>query len=67
MSCKDCEEIQARIQNGEGGSAYIRLTNAFVLIGACDRHFKQVRDMLKERVQYYTQSGNCVCGGDDER
>ena len=45
MSCKACEEIQELNKRGDK-CAYLRVGNANVLIGACDKHFNMLREQI---------------------
>jgi hypothetical protein len=45
MSCKACGKIQ-QANKRDDKRAYIRIGNAIVLIGACDKHFNQLRQMI---------------------
>lgn len=42
MSCEECEEIQKNNKQNKD-MAYLRIGNSNVLIGACDKHFNELR------------------------
>jgi hypothetical protein len=45
MSCNDCEDVQKLNKEGKC-LAFLRIGNANVLIGACDKHFNELRRQL---------------------
>lgn len=45
MSCEDCEKRQKENVKGKN-LAYLRVGNANVLIGACDKHFNELRQQM---------------------
>ncbi len=45
MSCEECDKIQ-ELNKEDKECAYIRIGNGNVLIGACDKHFNEMRKEL---------------------
>lgn len=45
MSCQDCERIQQENKQGKN-CAFLRVGNGNVLVGACDKHFNQLRAQM---------------------
>jgi len=45
MSCKDCDKIQEENLKGKN-IGYIRVGNADVLVGACDKHFNELQRQI---------------------
>ena len=50
MSCVECSKIQELNKQGQS-EAYMRVGAANVLIGACDKHFNELRQMMGKDVQ----------------
>ena len=45
MSCEDCERVQEENKSGND-CAYLRVGNSNLLIGACDKHFNELKKKL---------------------
>lgn len=45
MSCSDCSKIQKLNKAGKA-RAYMRIGSGSVLIGACDKHFNELRTAM---------------------
>ena len=45
MSCEDCESMQEMNMKGIN-TAYIRIGNSNIMIGACDKHFNKLQEQL---------------------
>lgn len=48
MSCENCDKRQEENLRGEN-LIYMRVGNGNVLIGACDKHFIELRDKMREK------------------
>ncbi|MCK5604123.1 hypothetical protein KAR91_19705 [Candidatus Pacearchaeota archaeon] len=45
MSCEACTQIQTENRDGNK-MVFIRIGNGNVMVGACDRHFNELRQMM---------------------
>jgi len=45
MSCKECDKIQ-ELNKKDEKLAYLRIGIGNVLIGACDKHFNEIRKKI---------------------
>jgi len=49
MSCKECDEIQ-ELNKKDEKLAYLRVGTGDVLIGACDKHFNELRKKMNIKI-----------------